>query len=108
LVCRSPQGGCLQIRVGSHDAQAVAALGGKIARSLAAAAIPPDRPLVLLVVENVGKALGGYVTAWGASPRKIAVIDEVAPRDAQVVRIGAPRGPVVPVSFYGLNGQGDE
>jgi len=35
------------------------------------------------------------------------VIDEVAPRDAQYAHLGAAPGQVVPVSFSGLNAQGD-
>ena len=53
------------------------------------------------------ESLGHYVTEWGALPLELVVIDEVTPRDAQYLHVGSPRGPVVPVSFYGLNQQGD-
>jgi ethanolamine utilization protein EutA len=103
LARRSPCGGCLQLEVGSHDAPAISAIGKKIAALLREAAFPPTRPLVLLVSQNIGKVLGHYVTQWGALPLNLVVIDEVAPRDAQYVQIGSPRGQVVPVSFYGIN-----
>jgi ethanolamine utilization protein EutA len=61
----------------------------------------------LLVRENLGKVLGHYVTQWGTLPLNLVVIDEVAVRDAQFVQLGALRSQVVPVSFYGLNEQGD-
>jgi hypothetical protein len=35
------------------------------------------------------------------------VIDQVAARDARYVHVGRSRDQVVPVSFYGLNEQGD-
>jgi ethanolamine utilization protein EutA len=57
--------------------------------------------------ENLGKVLGNYVTEWGALPLKVVVIDEVPIRDAQYVHIGVSRDGSVPVSFFGLNDQGD-
>jgi ethanolamine utilization protein EutA len=107
LVRRSTAGGCIQVSIGEHGAAAVHALGQRIRHVLQEASFPAGHPLVLLVRENLGKVLGHYVTAWGTLPLRLVVIDEVAPRDAQYARIGAPRGPVVPVSFYGLNEQGD-
>jgi ethanolamine utilization protein EutA len=77
-------------------------LGGRLSAELRAWGYPADRPLVLLVNKNLGKVLGHYVTAWGTLPISLIVIDEVEARSAQYVRIGRPRGQVVPVSFYGL------
>jgi ethanolamine utilization protein EutA len=57
-----------------------------------------------LVKENLGKTLGHYVTAWGALPLRLVVIDEVSARDAQFLRLGRLREQVVPVSFYGTSG----
>jgi ethanolamine utilization protein EutA len=108
LVRHSGRGGCVQIALGTHTASAVRGLGERVAEVLRATGFPPDRPLVLLVQENLGKVLGQYVTQWGALPLNLVVIDEVAVRNAQYVQIGTARGQVVPVSFYGLNERGDE
>lgn len=102
LVRCSTRGGCVQIALDPADASAVRAMGEKLRGALRAVAFPPDRPLVLLLRENLGKVLGQYVTDWGALPLNLIVIDELAARDAQYVQIGAPRGDAVPVSFYGL------
>jgi ethanolamine utilization protein EutA (predicted chaperonin) len=77
--------------------------GERLRAALESAQFPTDRPLVLLVRENVGKALGQYVTRWGSQPWRLVVIDEVSARDAQYLRIGRSRSGIVPVSFYGLN-----
>ena len=82
-------------------------LGGRLARALRELAFPAALPLVLLVRENAGKVLGHYVTEWGGLPLGLVVIDEVTARDAQYVHLGRPHDQVVPVSFYGLNNQGD-
>jgi ethanolamine utilization protein EutA len=107
LVRRSARGGCVQVSLGTHEAPAVRALGERIAAALRRIALPPQHPLILLVRENLGKVLGHYVTQWGTLPLNLVVIDEVAVRDAQFVQLGALRSQVVPVSFYGLNEQGD-
>ena len=60
-----------------------------------------------MVFENVGKVLGHYITQWGARPLNLVVIDEVAERHAQYVRVGRLHEQVVPVSFYGLQDHGD-
>ena len=107
LVRHSARGGCVQVALGTHEAAAVRALGERIAGALRAAAFPAGHPLVLLMQENLGKVLGQYITQWGTLPLNLVVIDEVPLRDAQYVQIGTPRSLVVPVSFYGLNEQGD-
>jgi ethanolamine utilization protein EutA len=96
-------GAAIVVEVGGHGAEAVRALGTRLAELLEESAFPGGQTLVLLVRENVGKALGQYATRWGALPASLVVIDEVTPRDAQYVQVGAPRGGVVPVSFYGLH-----
>jgi len=58
---------------------------------------------VLIVHENVGKALGGYVSQWGAVLLRLIVLDEIEPLDARFIQIGSLRDGVVPVSFYGMN-----
>jgi ethanolamine utilization protein EutA len=107
LVRRSSRGGCVQVRLGSHEASVVRRLGQRISQVLQEDAFPAAHPLVLLVQENLGKVLGQYVTRWGALRLRLLVIDEVVLRDAQYVQIGAPRDQVVPVSFYGFLPNGD-
>jgi ethanolamine utilization protein EutA len=107
LIRRSGRGGCVQVSLGTHEAAAVRAFGERFAAALRQTAFPPQHPLVLLVRENLGKVLGHYVTQWGTLPLNLVVIDEVAVRNAQYVQLGALRSQVVPVSFYGLNEQGD-
>ncbi len=102
LVARSPAGGCLQV-VAAGGASEVSALGGKMASALAAVGFPSNRPLVLVVEENVGKALGQYVSRWGSTPLELMVLDEIAIRDARYVQIGSLHNQVVPISFYGMN-----
>jgi ethanolamine utilization protein EutA len=106
LAARSPRGGCVRVALGRPDAATVRDLGGRLARSLRALPFPAGRPLVLLLGENLGKALGHYATEWGALPVNLLVIDEVTVRDAQYARVGRPRDRVVPVSFYGQNEAG--
>jgi ethanolamine utilization protein EutA len=103
LAARSPSGAALSIAPGGTGAAELAALGTRLARVLAAIGFPQALPLVLLVRENVGKALGHYVTQWGSHPLRILVIDEIDIPDARIVQIGALRERAVPVSFFGMN-----
>lgn len=103
LVRNSAQGGGVRLALSDCDAAAVASFGKRLGRLLQETGVPVERPLVLFIQENVGKTLGNYVTGWGASSRKLVVIDEVEVPDAQYARIGVPRQQVVPVSFYGLS-----
>jgi ethanolamine utilization protein EutA len=103
LVARSATGGCVVVSLGSGDASTVRLLGERIASAIRTSNIPRSTLLVLIVRENVGKALGGYVSQWGAIPVRLIVLDEIEPLDARFVRIGSLRDGVVPVSFYGMN-----
>jgi ethanolamine utilization protein EutA len=76
-------------------------LGTSLARASAAVPPPDGLPIVLLLAENVGKAVGSYASDWGRSPLNLIVIDEIPVRDAQFVNIGRDRNGIVPVSFYG-------
>jgi ethanolamine utilization protein EutA len=107
LVRRSSCGGCLRVALPNGGAEAVRAVGRRIARTVRDSSFPADHALVLIVGENLGKVLGQYVTEWGALPLHLTVIDEVPMRDARYVHVGRPRGQVVPVSFYGLHEQGE-
>jgi ethanolamine utilization protein EutA len=102
LAARSPRGACLRVDLDGTGTASVRAIGRRLAGELARLRFPADRPLVLLVKENLGKTLGHYVTAWGDLPLRLVVIDEVPARDAQFVRLGRLQQQVVPVSFHGL------
>jgi ethanolamine utilization protein EutA len=106
-VLHSPRGGCLFVSLASADAAAVRTLGGRIALALRQSAFPPRHPLVLLLRENLGKVLGHYGSDWGRLAVDLAVIDEVAVRDAHFVQIGRQRDQVVPVSYHGLHASRD-
>jgi ethanolamine utilization protein EutA len=107
-VQRSPRGGCLTVTLATGGAESVRTLGRRLAAALRRVSFPADRPLVLLVRENLGKVLGHYATEWGGLPVNLVVIDEVPARDARFARVGCPRQQVVPVSFYGLNEPGEK
>lgn len=105
-VARSPRGGCLLASCPEGQAQAVRRLGEAVRGSLSRVNFPSSLPLVLLVRENVGKALGQYVSEWGLRPVRLLVLDQVHPPDSQFARIGALRDQVIPVSFHGLREPG--
>jgi ethanolamine utilization protein EutA len=100
---RSPAGAALCVVPGGTGASELAAFGTRLARFLGAIGFPATLPLVLLVRENVGKALGHYVTRWGSNPFRILVIDEIEIRDARIVQIGTLHDRAVPVSFFGMS-----
>lgn len=102
LVARSARGGCLSVVLEGPRPAAVKALGDRLAAALDALRFPPTCPLVLLVADNVGKALGGYASRWGRLPVTLIVLDEVAARGARFVQIGRMTEQMVPVSFHGL------
>jgi ethanolamine utilization protein EutA len=102
FIGRSPRGGGLFVALGSNPGTNVRDLGRRLANICRAINLPQERPLVLLLSENLGKTLGHYITQWGAAPLNLVVIDEIAAREAQFVYIGRPHDAVVPVSFFGL------
>jgi ethanolamine utilization protein EutA len=103
LMRTSHRGACACIELSADDGPSVRSLAQRISRSLKENAFPVAQPLVLLVTENVGKVLGHYITEWGSLPWNLVVIDELAVRHAQYIRIGRVHEQVVPVSFYGLH-----
>jgi ethanolamine utilization protein EutA len=103
LARRSVVGAGLVVTFTALDATTLRATGRELARALRSSGFPPDQPLVLLVRENVAKALGGYVTEWGKLPLHLVVVDEITvDPGAHFVQIGALRDQVVPVSFHGM------
>lgn len=102
LAARPKPGACLRICLASPGSAAVGELGRRLCMLLHQTGFPAQRPLVLMVAHNLGKALGHYITAWGAEPRALVVLDEIDVPDAQYVHIGRPHEQAIPVSFYGL------
>jgi ethanolamine utilization protein EutA len=106
LARRSARGACIQV---SHRRESrmtlddVRGLGTSLARASAAVPPPDGLPIVLLLTENVGQAVGSYASDWGRSPLNLIVIDEIPVRDAQFVNVGRDRNGIVPVSFYGIH-----
>jgi ethanolamine utilization protein EutA len=97
--------GAIVVR-GPFDARSIRDLGRDLGRALGAAlrALPDVVPLVVLAEQDLAKALGGYASEWGRCPLPLIVLDEVSPRGAELVRIGAPHGDVVPLSFFRIGG----
>ncbi len=97
-------GACLALELPDSSLAGVRALADALTRALAGEPFPAGRPLVLLAARNVGKALGGYLTAWGTGVHRdgILVLDEVRRPGACFVHLGRPAGTLVPVSFFGM------
>jgi ethanolamine utilization protein EutA len=102
LAARSHKGGCIGIELSDGSYRTVRSLGARLAAAVEAGGFPLDRPLVLLVNQNVGKALGHYATHWGRLAIRLIVLDELPDRGAAFVTLGKSHGQVVPVSFYGF------
>lgn len=106
LVQRSERGACLQIssrRPSLLSLQEVRQLGKTLATAFNNVPPPNGVPIVLLLTENVGKAVGNYAADWGRSPLNLIVIDEIPVREADFVNIGRDHHGVVPISFYGMH-----
>jgi ethanolamine utilization protein EutA len=102
LVRQSPRGGALRVQLGSPTPAHLRALGAQLRAALQALAFPPTHPIVLLLEENLGRVLGGYITDWRPPTANLLLIDEVAVPSARLVQLGRPHEQVIPVSFYGL------
>jgi ethanolamine utilization protein EutA len=102
LVRHSVAGGCIAIELPDAKYATVRALGSRLAAAIEASSLPAERPLVLLVNQNVGKTLGQYATRWRKLPVTLIVLDELPDRGAAFATLGRPHDQVVPVSFYGL------
>jgi ethanolamine utilization protein EutA len=100
---RSGRGGAIEVTLESAGLSGVRSMGRRIGAALDAAHFPDDLPLVILVPQNVGKALGGYITGFGERPRAVVVLDELRRPRARFVHLGDLRDQVVPVSFYGMS-----
>jgi ethanolamine utilization protein EutA len=102
LLQRSGRGGSIEVTLESAELPGVRSMGRRIGAALDSARFPDDLPLVILTSQNVGKALGGYITGFGERPRAVVVLDELRRPGARFVHLGDLRDQVVPVSFYGM------
>lgn len=102
LVRSSPRGGALRVHLQHTEPAALRDFGARVQALLQALAFPPAHPVVLLLAQNLGKALGGYITGWRPPSVNLIVIDELARSQGRFVHLGPLREQVVPVSFYGL------
>jgi ethanolamine utilization protein EutA len=99
----SPRGAAFRLMLEDPTTATIRSFAARLREALQARAFPSHQLLVLFIAENVGKVLGQYVTAWGASPLHLLVIDELTCHNAQYASVGALRDQVIPVSFYGLS-----
>lgn len=102
LVTVSGRAAALRVDLAQQEPQSLRQLGELLTRGLAAHPLPQGTTLVLLVEANLGKTLGHLVTRWGKLDVDLIVLDEVPPRDAQLVRVGRLRESVVPLSLYAV------
>jgi ethanolamine utilization protein EutA len=107
LVGRTSEGACLRIEAGPGDRNSIRELAQKLRGAISRETALADIPLILLVRENLGKALGQLVTNWGSTRAKVIVIDEIDAGEAQFAHIGRLNQGVVPVSFHGMNASGE-
>ncbi len=117
MVVKSPKGACIQVISnqskitdnpvsdvpGGETFARIKSLGLRIAEALGKVTLPQNMPLIILVPDNYGKALGNYVTNWRQSTVNLTVVDEIPDRHAHFVNIGQFFNNIVPVSFYGIH-----
>ena len=101
LARRTHLGGCIAVELPDARQATVRSFGQRLSAAFVATRYPADRPLVLFVEQNVGKALGNYATRWQSLPVKLFVLDELPDRGAAFVTLGCRQDQLVPVSFYG-------
>jgi ethanolamine utilization protein EutA len=104
LARRSDVGAAIRVRGLTPTATAVRAFGSRLAAAFEASPWERDRPLVLLLDTDCGKALGQCATGWGRMAVPLVVVDELDLPQARWVSLGKERDGVVPVSFHGLEG----
>jgi ethanolamine utilization protein EutA len=104
LARRAPAGAAVHVHGLLPEADGVRRFGARLASILEGMAWPEDRPLVLLLDSNCGKALGQCATRWGQLTLPLVVVDELDLPQARWVSLGKERDGVVPVSFHGLEG----
>ena len=92
----------MRVAPGLTSTALVRDLGTNVAEALAQAPLPPGKPIIFLVAENMGKALGSYASDWGRGESSIIIIDELEPRQASFINIGQVCHGMVPVSYFGM------
>ena len=102
LVRNSPRGAALRVTMTPADPATLRAFGARVQEVLQTLAFPPEKPIVLLLEQNLGKALGGYITGWQAPTVNLLVLDELKLPAGRFVQLGRPHDQAIPVSFYGL------
>ena len=106
LARKCSHGACLQVLPTETGAtpslDMIKAFGGHMAMAIESGGFPADLPLVLLVPNDCGKAMGNYASRWRTLAVRLTVIDEVPDRTASFVNVGAPQHHIIPVSFYGM------
>lgn len=109
MALRCAAGGAVQVtgtatrQHGGHSVKNLRQFGRHLETVMTNAQWPDDRPLILLLADNCGKAVGNYATRWGMRDLPLVVLDEIPDRDARFVTIGRKRGALVPVSFFGMH-----
>lgn len=102
LVRRSRRGAALRVTLAPADPASLRAFGARVQEVLQTLAFPPETPIVLLLQQNLGKALGGYITGWQKPAVNLIVLDELKLAAERFVQLGRPHDQLIPVSFYGL------
>lgn len=101
-VAKSSHGACIRVKAGLTTASLARELGTKIATAVAEIRLPRNKPVIFLVAENMGKALGSYASNWGRGESTIIIIDELESRRASFINIGSVQQGIVPVSYFGM------
>jgi ethanolamine utilization protein EutA len=101
-VKKSSHGACIRVKAGLTTASLARELGTKIATAVAEIRLPRNKPVIFLVAENMGKALGSYASNWGRGESTIIIIDELESRRASFINIGSVQQGIVPVSYFGM------
>lgn len=102
LVRHSPRGAALRVTLEPADPASLRAFGARVQEVLRSLTFPREQPIVLLLEQNLGKALGGYITGWREPTHNLIVLDELRPAAGRFVHLGRLHEQVIPVSFYGL------
>ena len=101
-VAKSSHGACIRVKAGLTTASLARELGTKIAAAVAEIRLPRSKPVIFLVAENMGKALGSYASNWGRGESTIIIIDELESRRASFINIGSVQQGIIPVSYFGM------
>ncbi len=98
-----PSGGAVSLDLSDSHIATVKRLAARLL-PLLGSPFSAEKPLVILVSRNVGKALGACLSDWGRGVHRqgLIVIDEVHRPDASFLHVGRMVHGVLPLSFYGM------